>query len=101
MLCENINVNGAHLQFAGVDTVEMAEKYGTPLFLMDENRIREIAEAAVRAVQPRMTLRLAKQIAAADTNIIPLMAAGVFYYIFNLIVASVMEALEKKFSYYR
>ena len=32
---------------------------------MDENRIREIAEAAVRAVQPRMTLRLAKQIAAA------------------------------------
>ncbi len=43
----------------------------------------------------------AKQIAAADTNIIPLMAAGVFYYIFNLIVASVMEALEKKFSYYR
>lgn len=44
---------------------------------------------------------MAKQIAAADGNIIPLMAAGVFYYIFNLIVASVMEALEKKLSYYR
>ncbi len=44
---------------------------------------------------------MAKQVAAAEGNIIPLMAAGVFYYIFNLIVASVMEALEKKFSYYR
>ncbi len=43
----------------------------------------------------------AKQIAAAETSIIPLMAAGVFYYIFNLVVASIMEALEKKFSYYR
>jgi len=29
------------------------------------------------------------------------MAAGVFYYIFNFVVATVMEKLEKKFSYYR
>ncbi len=43
----------------------------------------------------------AKQIAAAEANIVPLMAAGVFYYIFNLVVAWVMETLEKKFSYYR
>lgn len=44
---------------------------------------------------------IAKQISAAQTSIMPLMAAGLFYYIFNLIVASFMEALEKKFSYYR
>ena len=44
---------------------------------------------------------IAKQIGAAQTSIMPLMAAGVFYYIFNLIVAFVMESLEKKFSYYR
>ena len=43
----------------------------------------------------------AKQIAAAEASILPLMAAGVFYYIFNLVVAWVMERLEKKFSYYR
>jgi len=30
-----------------------------------------------------------------------LLAAGVFYYIFNLVVASFMEYLEKKTSYYR
>ena len=44
---------------------------------------------------------IAKQIAAKETSIMPLMAAGVFYYIFNLIVASVMEYLENKMSYYR
>ena len=44
---------------------------------------------------------IAKQIGAAETSIMPLMAAGVFYYIFNFVVATVMEKLEKKFSYYR
>lgn len=44
---------------------------------------------------------LAKQIAAKQTSIMPLMAAGVFYYIFNLAVASFMEYLEKRQSYYR
>lgn len=43
----------------------------------------------------------AKQIAAKDTTIMPLMAAGVFYYIFNLAVASFMEYLEKRLNYYR
>lgn len=44
---------------------------------------------------------VAKQIAAADTSIMPLMVAGVFYFIFNFIVAAIMEKLEKKMSYYR
>ncbi len=44
---------------------------------------------------------LAKQIAAAQTTIMPLMVAGVFYYIFNLVVAVAMEKVEKAFSYYR
>ena len=44
---------------------------------------------------------VAKQIGAAQTSVLPLLAAGVFYYIFNLVVASFMEYLEKKTSYYR
>ena len=44
---------------------------------------------------------IAKQIAAKETSIMPLMAAGVFYYIFNLLVAGFMEHLEKKLNYYR
>ena len=41
-----------------------------------------------------------KQIAAAKTTMVPFVAAGIFYYIFNFVVAWVMELLEKKFSYY-
>ncbi|MGN0166505.1 MAG: amino acid ABC transporter permease [Acetatifactor sp.] len=44
---------------------------------------------------------VAKQIAAAQTTIMPLMTAGLLYYIFNLIVAVVMEKIEKAYSYYR
>lgn len=44
---------------------------------------------------------VAKQMSAAQSNIIPLMVAGVFYYIFNMVVAVVMEKLEKSMDYYR
>lgn len=41
MICDNISINQkGHLTFAGFDTVELAQKYGTPLYLMDENKIR-------------------------------------------------------------
>lgn len=43
---------------------------------------------------------LAKQIAAAQTSLLPLFVAGVFYYIFNFIVAYLMECIEKKLDYY-
>ncbi len=44
---------------------------------------------------------LAKQVAAAETTIMPLFIAGVFYYIFNFIVAFIMEYIEKKLNYFR
>lgn len=44
---------------------------------------------------------VAKQFAAAQSSVMPLMVAGVFYYIFNLVVAIAMEYLEKKMNYYR
>ena len=43
---------------------------------------------------------VAKQIAAANTTFMPFVVAGVFYYVFNLLVAVVMEAIEKKLNYY-
>lgn len=43
---------------------------------------------------------MAKQIAAAQTSILPLFIAGIFYYIFNFIVAFGMEKLEKRLDYY-
>ncbi len=42
MICNNVTVNEkGHLCFAGFDTVDLATKYGTPLYLMDENKIRQ------------------------------------------------------------
>ena len=40
MICENITEKNGILYFAGQNTVELAKKYGTPLYLMDEDRIR-------------------------------------------------------------
>lgn len=44
---------------------------------------------------------VARQIAATDSNIIPLFVAGLFYFIFNFVVAMVMERIEKKMQYYK
>ncbi len=43
---------------------------------------------------------VARQIAGAKTTIVPLFVAGAFYYIFNCIVAYIMECIEKRFKYY-
>lgn len=51
MICENIGIRNNHLTFSGVDTVEMARKYKTPLFLMDENRIREKCRVYIGAMK--------------------------------------------------
>lgn len=43
---------------------------------------------------------LAKQLSASESNIMPLFVAGIFYYIFNLIVSVAMGRLEKRLNYY-
>lgn len=44
---------------------------------------------------------LAKQLTSSYSSMMPLLVAGVFFYIFNLLVAFVMGAIEKKLNYYR
>lgn len=61
--------------------------------------VKDTSLAFVLAVAEMFTL--AKQVAAAQATIVPLMVGGVFYYIFNLIVAQLMEYIEKRLSYYR
>lgn len=43
---------------------------------------------------------LAKQIAARSSTMVPFIIAGVFYFVFNLLVAFVMGRIEKKMDYY-
>lgn len=52
LLCENVSVSedGQHLLFAGQDTTTLAAQYGTPLYLMDEDRIRNCCRAYKTAV---------------------------------------------------
>ena len=41
-ICENISVNEAgNIAFAGQDTLALAEKYSTPLYLIDEDKLRK------------------------------------------------------------
>lgn len=39
--CYNVNEKG-HLTISGCDTVELAEKYGTALYVMSEDEIRSV-----------------------------------------------------------
>ena len=51
MICSNIGINkNGHLTFAGQDTVELAKKYSTPLYLIDEEKIREKMSIYVNAI---------------------------------------------------
>lgn len=60
--------------------------------------VKDTSLAYAIAVTEMFTL--AQQIAAAESSMMPYLAAGIFYYIFNFIVAFGMEKLEKKYNYY-
>lgn len=52
MICNNLSINEkGHLTFAGMDTVELAKTYGTPLYLLDEAKIREKCRIYKRAME--------------------------------------------------
>ena len=61
--------------------------------------VKDTSLAFAIAYQEMFTI--AKQITASNGNFTALFVAGLFYYIFNFIVAFVMERFEKKLSYYR
>ena len=60
--------------------------------------VKDTSLSFVIAIPEMFTV--AKQIAAADASITALLVAGIFYYVFNMIVAFLMEYLEKRLDYY-
>mgnify|MGYP000316884178 FL=1 len=52
------------------------------------------------AIADQEMFTMAKQIAAADASVLPLFVAGAFYFVFNFIVAQIMEKIENKMNYY-
>lgn len=61
--------------------------------------VKDTSLAFVLAVSEMFTI--AKQIASSQTTMMPFVVAAVFYYVFNLLVAVVMDKAEKKLNYYR
>ena len=61
--------------------------------------IKDTALAFVISVSEMFTV--AKAVASAQKSVMPFVAAGIFYYVFNLIVAFAMEWIELKLSYFR
>ena len=61
--------------------------------------VKDTSLAFVLSVMEMFTI--AKQIASSQTTMMPFVVAAVFYYVFNLLVAVVMEKIEKKLDYYR
>ncbi len=52
LICENLaRENGGELLFAGQSVTKLAKKYGTPLYLYDEKRIREHARTYISAMK--------------------------------------------------
>ena len=60
--------------------------------------VKDTSLAFTIAVAEMFTI--AKQLSSANTTMAPLIAAGVFYYLFNFIVAWGLERVEKRLSYY-
>ena len=60
--------------------------------------VKDTSLAFTIAVTEMFTI--AKQLSSSNTTMMPLIAAGVFYYVFNFIVAWSMERLEKHYGYY-
>ncbi len=48
--CLSINEKG-HLAISGCDTVELAEQYGTPLYVMSEDKIRSVCRRYISSFQ--------------------------------------------------
>ena len=60
--------------------------------------VKDTSLSFVLAIPEMFTV--AKQIAAAEASISALLIAGVFYYVFNALVAVIMERFEKRLDYY-
>ncbi|MBE6488189.1 MAG: amino acid ABC transporter permease [Methanosphaera stadtmanae] len=60
--------------------------------------VKDTSLSFVLAIPEMFTV--AKQIAAAEASISALLIAGVFYYVFNVVVAFLMERLENRLDYY-
>ena len=52
LICDNLQIDSNYeLTFGGINTLSLAKKYGTPLYVIDENKIRENCQTYYNAVK--------------------------------------------------
>ena len=84
--------------FFKITLLQMVKRIIPPMSNEIITLVKDTSLAFVLAVTEMFTM--AKQIAAAQTSMVPYIAAGIFYYVFNLLVAMIMEKIEEKLNYY-
>ncbi len=93
------------LGYSGVQTfvrIVMPQMFKRVLPAMTNEIITLVKDTSLSfAIATAEMFTMAKQIAAKEASLMPLMAAGVFYYIFNFIVAIICKKVEKKYDYYK
>ena len=80
---------------------ELLEQVGLSFTILPAKAQEVITRQQPCEVVMELSLQKAKEIAAAESSVMALMVAGVFYYVFNLLVAWVMGRIEKRMSYDR
>ena len=88
-----------HQTFMKIIFPQMVKRVLPPVTNEIITLIKDTSLAFVVAYAEMFTM--AKQVAAAETTIVPLFVAGVFYYVFNYLVAFILERVELSLSYYR
>ena len=51
MILEHLGIENNNLTIGGVNTVSLAKEYGTPLYVLDENRIRQNCKSYVQSMK--------------------------------------------------
>ena len=85
--------------FFKITLLQMVKRIVPPMSNEIITLVKDTSLAFVVAVAEMFTL--AKQIASSQTTMVPFVVAAVFYYVFNLLVAVIMDKVEKKLNYYR
>ena len=84
--------------FFRITLLQMVKRIMPPMSNEIITLVKDTSLSFVIAIPEMFTV--AKQIAAADASIAALLVAGLFYYVFNILVAFVMEHIEHRLDYY-
>ena len=83
-------------------TIKLPQMFRTVLPSITNEVITLVKDTSLAfAIAYAEMFTIAKQQAAASASMLPFVAAGIFYWVFNLVVAVVMERIEKRVGSYQ